>query len=247
MQQIFDPADLSAYSDATKVVHIENNQAVKIPFADDARLPVNKSDLRQPVFFAPAVVKSISAGRPYLIYYGTGNEREMQNESSHDHFFEIEDRADGTVVCNWVLSLDGGEKILSEPATFNFVVYFTSYQPVHCGGGKGALYGLTMTRGDRIGGSSSMFLEDGMPVVKAKIGDLGIASSPQVVNGAVIVEEFGADSGDNEDECVEIFQIPRGARPVPFVAGSVLVRRWNVSSKSGACSRQADTRRVGAG
>ena len=83
-----------------------------------------------------------------------------------------------------------GEKCLSRPVAFNYVVYFTTYTPTQvCGAGQGFIYGLSISRGATTGGEGALqYSLDGLeldpPVEHTEIGGIaGIPSSPVVTNG----------------------------------------------------------------
>jgi len=192
--ELFDPGDPNAF-----------NQASILPVG--ASLPTGAADRRRPVFFPPAVIRDRYGEQHYFILYGTGNELDPQNQNTQDFFFEIEDLDDGTAQCNWVYCFCSqenpcmvgsppvrltGEKCLSRPVAFNYVVYFTTYTPTQvCGAGQGFIYGLTISRGATTGGEGALRYnlageELESPAEHTEIGEIaGIPSSPVVTNGMI--------------------------------------------------------------
>jgi hypothetical protein len=178
------------------------------------------------------VIKDRYGDQNYVICYGTGNELDPQNQNTLDFFFEIEDTDTGvdSGQCKWVYcfcSQDNpcdvsgatlvGEKCLSRPVAWNYVVYFTTYTPtVVCGAGQGFIYGLTMSRGTAIGGEAGLHYDlEGntleTPEEHTAVGDIsGIPSSPIVTPGMMYF-----NSSNNTSV---------GSLQIPTVAGQL--RSW---------------------
>ena len=149
---------------------------------------------RQPIFYAPAVVKN-DAGK-FLVYFGTGNELNLMNPFSQNYFYEIEDQG-STGKESWSKTLEAGEKVLASPAVSNWVVYFTSWvykmDGGYCGAGEGRLWGLKVSKADsKDGGSAGLVTLDTQtgkwkdPVEFISLG-AGIPTAPVVTNGMVYI------------------------------------------------------------
>ena len=185
---IFDPGDYDYYAEETIAGFAADQKITKI-VPNEAGLPVDINTMRRPSYYAPAVMRTEYMPRNYIVHYGTGDEKAVLDTWGQDFFFEIEDR--GTeALCKWVYVFDPGEKCLSRPMTFDYIVYFTTYRPGICTPGEGFIYGLTATsrlrpRGDA--GLNHDLSGKRLFIRKCKIGGIrGIPSSPQVANGAVI-------------------------------------------------------------
>jgi hypothetical protein len=195
-------------------------------------LPASILTMNRPVFYPPAVIKDRYGDQHYFILYGTGNELNPQETSEEDFFFEIEDLEDGTAQCNWVYCFCSnenpctlgsppvtltGEKCLSRPVAFNYVVYFTTYTPTQlCGAGQGFIYGLSISRGGTTGGEGALqYSLDGSELDPAaahtELGDIaGIPSSPVVTNGMLY---FNSSNNTGVDQL-----------QIPILAGQL--RSW---------------------
>ncbi len=148
---------------------------------------------RKAIFYPPAVTKN-DLGKT-LVYFGTGNELNLLNASSLNHFYEIEDQG-ATGKENWRKDLQAGEKILASPAVSNWVVYFTSWiytlDGSFCGAGEGRLWGLKVTSSTQNGGEAGLVTLDPVtgkwkdPVEFISLG-AGIPSAPVVTNGMVYI------------------------------------------------------------
>ncbi len=195
---IFDPGEY-AYDALEKIKGVENEVSATRIVPTGASLPVDVKTMRRPAYYAPAVMRTRYFPHNYLIHYGTGDEKAVLSEDTEDFFFEIEDRGpenpfEQEARCRWVYVFEKGEKCLSRPVTFDYVVYFTTFAPTHaCGGGAGYVYGISTssrleTHGDAaLGcGLDGTFLKKKKYRVGGPDEIKGIPSSPQVVNGAVV-------------------------------------------------------------
>ncbi|MEM2982893.1 MAG: PilC/PilY family type IV pilus protein, partial [Candidatus Bathyarchaeia archaeon] len=149
---------------------------------------------RRPIFTKPSYAVGDSGN--YFVFVGTGDERNPNAADSRDFFYEIEDLP-GTCSSrvNWVKVLPIGEKVLSNPAWFDYIIYFTTYKPaVVCGAGVGFIYGLKMSRGAQSQGGGEagiVFHLQGNPIPgwateKLALG-VGVPSSPLITNGIIYV------------------------------------------------------------
>ena len=188
VSMIFDPGDYEYYA-KEKIAGLPEEQDITKIVPYEAVLPVDTKTMRRPSYYAPSVMRTEYLPRNYIIHYGTGDEQSVIDTWGQDFFFEIEDR-ESEAVCKWVYVFEPGEKCLSRPMTFDHIVYFTTYHPGICTSGEGFIYGLTATsrlkpRGDA--GIKYDLSGKRLSTKKCKIGGIvGIPSSPQVANGAVI-------------------------------------------------------------
>jgi len=189
---VFDPGNYSYLATETK-----DGEEVSLTriLPENASLPTEITTMRRPVYYEPAVDRMRYYPYHYMIYYGTGDEQAILQETTQDYFFALEDLEEEGVRCDWVRKLDLGEKCLSRPSLFNDAVYFSTFQPYDiCGGGYGYIYGITTSTRTRWGGDAALAydLEDnplsprqvrvGGPTSRLK----GLVSSPQVTNGGII-------------------------------------------------------------
>ncbi len=185
----------------------------------------------RPIFYPPAVARGDSGYN--LVFFGTGDETNPTSTGTQDYFFEVEDRgslvsgspATCTGRVNWVIQLPLGEKVLSRPAVFNRVVYFTSYSPSgQCGAGTGYLWGVTMSKGiDSTEGGQAGLVYDASgdpletPIMKREIG-AGVPTAPLVTNGTVYVTTSNLPHNPLEGEPPIVIQ------RVPGLGGAI--RGW---------------------
>lgn len=187
--------------------------------------------MARPIFHPPAVARADSGYN--LLFFGTGDEISPTSTGTQDYFFEVEDRGDlvsgspasctGTV--NWVIQLPLGEKVLSRPAVFNRVVYFTSYSPSgQCGAGTGYLWGVTMSEGVQStgGGQAGIKYDESgneleNPIMKREIG-AGVPTAPLVTNGNIYVTTSNLPHNPLEGEPPIVIQ------RVPPLSGAI--RGW---------------------
>ncbi len=146
-----------------------------------------------PIFYAPAVVKN-DEGK-ILIFFGTGDERNLTDDDKFYSFYEIEDQGTtGKQV--WTKNLEPGEKVLGSPSVSNWVVYFTTWTNTggmeYCGAGEGRLYGLKISKVGAPGSSEGLVTLDpntgkwAAPQNYISLG-VGIPSAPLVTNGMIYI------------------------------------------------------------
>lgn len=191
---IFDPGSYD-YGKKEMIKGIAEAVPVTRIVSSDVTFDGNVSISQRSSFYAPAVMRTEYLPHNYLIHYGTGDDLNVLDEDSQDFFFEIEDcdaESKGLVEsrCNWVYIFEPGEKCLSRPVTFDYIVYFTTYNPYQCGRGEGYVYGITTSSRLGVRGDPALSYDlDRNPSGKKcyRAGGIsGIPSSPLVNNGSVI-------------------------------------------------------------
>jgi type IV pilus assembly protein PilY1 len=167
----------------------------------------------QPVFQRAAVATDNQQNQ--WVFWGTGNKETPKDTATHDALYAMKDNDRSTTYTignlknistsgsygtsetadGFYISLPGtGEKVLSDPAVFGGVVYFTTYTPptgsgdLCLQGGTSALYAIGYTSGDgRFGGAAR----------STSLG-AGIASSPLISmrpGGSNVADMYVTTSG----------------------------------------------------
>lgn len=122
----------------------------------------------RPIFGTPAVAKDVNGN--LWVYWGTGDKTNPTAPNAQEVFFAVKDNdrtttyskndldnitsgtySDAPNKKGWYINITGsGEKILSDPAVFGGVIYFTTYTPHStdkCSVGTAKLYGVNYTTG----------------------------------------------------------------------------------------------------
>jgi type IV pilus assembly protein PilY1 len=168
----------------------------------------------QPIFQSATIATDNQQN--FWIYWGTGNKETPKDTTTHDTLYAMKDNDRSTTYTignlknistagqtygtaetadGFYINLPGtGEKVLSDPAVFGGVVYFTSYTPptgsgdLCLQGGTSTLYAIGYTSGDgRFGGAAR----------STSLG-AGIASSPLISmrpGGSSVADMFVTTSG----------------------------------------------------
>lgn len=191
--------------------------------------PVNQT---RPVYHRPAAVHSCDRR---LIYFGTGDENNPVQTNQH-YFYEIWDReltpseqsaGDMTVRKIWKLTLPYGDQVLSSPAAWKKVVYFTTWTPEGgCAMGKSTLWGITSTvvcgTDAQTGGQGGIqYDRDGnlfMPMPKSIPLGKGVYGNPVIAPPRLYLQGQGKDDPSGK-------KLPILELPVPVDLGKLIYWR----------------------